>query len=447
MCKGGKKIFTIILSSVFYFFTKHTATALYDPSISGSSSTYLGKYDEKETQRDQASASWTCKGDTLEPNQLIYMEEFICNGVYRFGLEELYRFGLVRKSPNFLNVALIINDDIVEVAEIEMHNYDSRKYYMIMERNGNLAVYNDIEIANQAQEELWSSNTNGNINATLKIDEYGVVRIISNLETVWNPKPVMKYDCDADNLDTSYTVENEIYICNENYRFGLNKNSDLGLWKDDELLVLLYEGNGQKSKMTMRNDGNLVVYLSDEASTPLWTSKTDGNYGTQLVLNSEGVVMIQSFLGKSLWSVGDKKDDCNGSRLVPGEVLMGENYICSGSHKFGLGPNFSVSHYVNGKRFELSKGEGLDSYMVMQFDGNLVVYEHGIKKWDTNTDGNWGSSLFIDNNGFVSIVSENGKIIWSTDIKGEYDCNGTSLGATQSLNAGNFICNGGSSGV
>ncbi|GAA0453451.1 MULTISPECIES: hypothetical protein [Streptomyces] len=48
----------------------------------------------------------------------------------------------------------------------------------------------------------------------------------------------------------------------------------------------------------MQNDGNLVVYTSDQQ--PVWASETHGNPGAELVVQDDGNVVIYHE-GKAIW--------------------------------------------------------------------------------------------------------------------------------------------------
>jgi hypothetical protein len=71
----------------------------------------------------------------------------------------------------------------------------------------------------------------------------------------------------------------------------------------------------------------------------------------------------------------------------------------------------------------LHEGEALHSSdgrydLLMQTDGNLVLYDHGTAIWSTNTQGNPGSSLVMQGDGNLVVYRPNGTAIWNTNTWG-----------------------------
>jgi hypothetical protein len=71
----------------------------------------------------------------------------------------------------------------------------------------------------------------------------------------------------------------------------------------------------------------------------------------------------------------------------------------------------------------LHEGEALHSSdgrydLLMQTDGNLVLYDHGTAIWSTNTLGNPGSSLVMQGDGNLVVYRPNGTAIWNTNTWG-----------------------------
>ena len=50
----------------------------------------------------------------------------------------------------------------------------------------------------------------------------------------------------------------------------------------------------------------------------------------------------------------------------------------------------------------------------MQPDGNFVLYGHGEALWATNTSGNPGAQIRIQNDGNMVMYSVNQRVIWAT---------------------------------
>ncbi len=60
-----------------------------------------------------------------------------------------------------------------------------------------------------------------------------------------------------------------------------------------------------------------------------------------------------------------------------------------------------------------------NSYLIMQSDGNLVWYEGSRVVWHTNTDGNPGARLVVQNDGNAVIYSSSNRALWQTRTAGK----------------------------
>jgi len=87
--------------------------------------------------------------------------------------------------------------------------------------------------------------------------------------------------------------------------------------------------SGGHDALTMRSDGNLVLYAP--GNTPIWTSRTSGNDGASLVMQTDGNLAVVAPGGQTLWAAGTGNHSGsmlilqpNGSAVVdsPGNVAL-----------------------------------------------------------------------------------------------------------------------------
>jgi hypothetical protein len=135
------------------------------------------------------------------------------------------------------------------------------------------------------------------------------------------------------------------------------------------------------TSLTMQDDGNLVAYGA--SGNPLWSTQTDVQRGAELcpgaTLQNDQVLRSWNWPNASSWEqLQFAQDDGEGAELDV--VGMSSDGSAGG-----------VSHVFR------SKSAISDPYLVMQEDGNLVVYPPGAvangdtAEWATGTNGNPGA--------------------------------------------------------
>jgi hypothetical protein len=159
-------------------------------------------------------------------------------------------------------------------------------------------------------------------------------------------------------------------------------------------------------RFTMQSDGNLVLYSG--AGKQLWASNTAGHPGAQLLLQNDGNMVVQ--MGTK--PLPDDNPDPSRSGLLWASntnrpvVPEGCGTVFADQ---GLGPNDSI--WSCDGRFQL----------IMQYDGNLVLYQQGNPIWATGTDGKSGYSMWMQNDGNFVLYATAGPIFASNTVgRGSY---------------------------
>jgi len=200
--------------------------------------------------------------------------------------------------------------------------------------------------------------------------------------------------------------------------------------------------NGQYL-LSMKTDGNLALTVATSTRV-LWQTKTTNNSGASAVLQAgDGNFVVYSNAGKPLWNAGTagkknvrlevqndgrvvlifdggSKALCNAnSMLKTNETLRKNQYLYSTNLKYQLimqSDGNLVLYQVSPKKALWSINKyGTDNYAVLQADGNFVVYS-GAKKalWATATNGKSEDRLTIQTDGNLVLYATNGTALWAS---------------------------------
>ncbi|AGA28044.1 S8 family serine peptidase [Singulisphaera acidiphila] len=157
----------------------------------------------------------------------------------------------------------------------------------------------------------------------------------------------------------------------------------------------------------LQSDGNLVIY---SGSTPVWSTNTGGNPGAYLAVQDDGRVGIfHPATNALLWT--------SNNTLLPGKQLNPNQLISSPNGRFQLLMQTDgnlVVYGPSGAVWSTNTGGHPGAVVLMQTDGNLVVYNNsGTPIWSTGTHGRAGAYLVLQNDGKLKLI-HNGSVIWSS---------------------------------
>ncbi len=183
----------------------------------------------------------------------------------------------------------------------------------------------------------------------------------------------------------------------------------------------ILSGNGQHA-LFMQKDGNLVLYGHGRA---VWSSRTAGHSGANLVVQGDGNIVIYHN-GKALWNTRTGGDGVNRlamqsdgnlvARTASNQAKWASNTVGSPNYTFrdtnelSTGMRLSSGQYIRSsdKRYVL----------LMQTDGNLVLYGSGYHVlWSSRTNGRPGANLVVQGDGNI-VIYHNGKALWNTNTVG-----------------------------
>jgi hypothetical protein len=178
--------------------------------------------------------------------------------------------------------------------------------------------------------------------------------------------------------------------------------------------------------LDMQADGNLVEYNS--AGRVIWNSRTFGNPGAHAIMQEDGNLVVYSARMTPLWSSGS-----SGRAGAYAVVQADGNFVV---YQSGV-PVFNgwadqppapqdidttpLSQWVLNTGGRLAPGDQLTHgpyRAVMQTDGNLVVYSGSTVLWSSQTYGNPGSHLDLQQDGNLVIYTATGAPVWATFSSG-----------------------------
>ena len=158
-------------------------------------------------------------------------------------------------------------------------------------------------------------------------------------------------------------------------------------------------------RLVMQGDGNLALY---ELATPIWSTATNGKFGYAAVMQGDGNFVLYGANAVPLWS--SATDGMPGGYLAvrdDGDLVVYQN----GTVRWGTGTAAKVTIPTGPTQCgALLGGQGLATgqqvgscdgrfALVMQTDGNLVLYMGTTPLWHTHTNGLGGYAAWMQGDG------------------------------------------------
>ncbi len=180
------------------------------------------------------------------------------------------------------------------------------------------------------------------------------------------------------------------------------------------------------AKLVMQPDGNLVIY--DTQGQAKWASGTNGNAGAYLTMQSDGNLVIYSSTGVAVWNSGSASTPDYLSKVtttLPISAFYTHQSLQTTNRKYNLvlQTDGNLVLYSSTKAIWASGTNGrIISHLSMQPDGNLVLYDKdSVAAWNsgTNSSSNQSSRLSIQDDGNLVIYNGSGRATWSTNTRGK----------------------------
>jgi hypothetical protein len=174
-------------------------------------------------------------------------------------------------------------------------------------------------------------------------------------------------------------------------------------------------GGRPNARLVMQTDGNLVIY---HGSVPIWASHTQNNPGAYLILQDDGNLVMRAADGRVIWS-----PNAVPTRLYSGQQLFGDRnwqvFSPDRRYRMVMQSDGNAVIYDGSVAIWASHTNRPGSTLEMQTDANLVVYGPGhVALWATNRTGPNNSYLQGQNDGNFVIYAPNGTPLWASKSSG-----------------------------
>lgn len=146
-------------------------------------------------------------------------------------------------------------------------------------------------------------------------------------------------------------------------------------------------------RLVMQSDGNLVLYST--SGQPLWSAQTSGNPGAWLALQTDGNMVVYSSSNVALWSTS--------TILSPDHLAYVNTTLSSGGLLY---PGQKIETADRGFK------------LILQTDGNLVLYSPTRALWATGTDGKQVAFLAMQGDGNLVLYDSSYRPLWSSRTAG-----------------------------
>ena len=193
---------------------------------------------------------------------------------------------------------------------------------------------------------------------------------------------------------------------------------------------LVWETGTQRTKadqVIMQGDGNLVLY--DSSNVAIWSAATDRNPGARLNMQNDGNAVINSPTGTALWATNTRHDSSAVSyilstgfggiaRMYPGQSI----YTADRRFRLILQSDGNLVLYSPTQALWSSGTDGRQTaFLALQSDGNLVLYDRSARAlWHSHTDGFGLMRLIIQSDGNLVLYDQSNVPRWNTETGASY---------------------------
>lgn len=179
------------------------------------------------------------------------------------------------------------------------------------------------------------------------------------------------------------------------YKLSVESDGNVVITKNGAKIWEARTGGKNVSTLKMQKDGNLVAYTASEQAVWATGSHGKGNSSCVLVMQDDGNLVIYKDGDNPIWSSGTRnvytKEELQKITVRNGESLKTNDKITSTNSKY---------------------------YLTLQSDGNVVLYKGEKALWATMTNGKGANSIYVQKDGnFVAYRSDD-RAVWASGTNG-----------------------------
>lgn len=231
----------------------------------------------------------------------------------------------------------------------------------------------------------------------------------------------------TDTLITGQTMHANTYLASANALYALMMQSDgnLVLYHGSSALWASNTGGHAGASLTVQGDGNIVIYSS--SGSALWSTHTMGQATNVFVVQSDGNVVAYDTSNKAVWASGTGGNPAytwfGSDLLTNGQSLTSGTYIQSTDLRYAALMQTDGNFVMYGPGYHIlwsSQTAGNPgAYLVLQSDGNIVIYSSTAALWSTHTNGQILNDLVMQTDGNLVAYSSTNSAIWSSKTSGQ----------------------------
>jgi hypothetical protein len=203
-------------------------------------------------------------------------------------------------------------------------------------------------------------------------------------------------------------------ICSPNgqYCFLYQNDGSLALYENSGTLLWMKKTGTTAWRVIMTSGGVLEIYSSPWDR--VWYSSRNPFFtGSVLQVDDDGSANIMSPTGDRIWTTSNMLNGTMNECIIPRCAIYSPDTKCK--LKYQSDGNVCLYKPFGIKWCALTNGPAYQA--CMQSNGNFVVYKYaGSPAWSSNTGGNPGANLVLENGCKLKIVSASGQVLWSRPI-------------------------------
>ena len=241
---------------------------------------------------------------------------------------------------------------------------------------------------------VWETKTSGHRGARLVVQDDGNLVVYgADSSILWQSETVTEWAAaTGDRLRATEALFPGASLTAKTRPLTLTLQADGDLVLAREDVPVWASGTAGKAvtSAVMQEDGNLVLHGPQGT---VWASQTGGTPGAKLILQDDGNAAIVGKQGRSPWTTRTPLWPPAGRTdvLWPLDALGPKDRLRSPSGQFQL---------------------------VLQTDGNLVLYDGQTAIWATGTSGQTASQAAMQADGNLVLVGPGGAVVWEARTAG-----------------------------